>query len=520
MREKWSVFALSQVLERYDRNFGLEFPMFLMSKSAIFRLSLLSLFLSATLQGEESRLPNVVVVFTDDQGYGDVGVFGAEGYETPNLDKMAAEGRMFTRWYAAQAVCSASRTGLLTGCYPNRLGMHGALGPGSAHGINPEETTLPEVFKSKGYATGMFGKWHLGDHEKFLPLNHGFDEYFGIPYSNDMWPMHPTAKHFPGLPLIEGNDWLRHADEHDQKMMTTWLTARAVDFINRNRETPFFLYVPHPQPHVPLYVSDRFAGTTENGIYGDVIAEIDWSVGEILNAISTNGLDENTLVIFTSDNGPWLSYGTHGGSSGPLREGKGTSWEGGYREPCIMRWPGTIPAGTVTDTPGMNIDLLPTIANLIGAELPEKDIDGLDIWPIISGEEGAENPHDAYWVYYKQNELQAIVSGDWKLVLPHTYRTLGGREGTADGLPIKYENVKSDLELYDLSKDIGESKNLAEAMPEKVAELMVHAEAARAELGDKLTGEAQGPGSREPGRLTDEERTALEKKHWPNGKKK
>jgi arylsulfatase len=494
--------------------------MFLMSKSAIFCFLFLSLFLNASVQGEDSRLPNVVIVFTDDQGYGDVGVFGAEGYETPHLDKMAAEGRIFTRWYAAQAVCSASRTGLLTGCYPNRLGMHGALGPGSAHGINPEETTLPEVFKSKGYATGIFGKWHLGDHEKFLPLNHGFDEYFGIPYSNDMWPMHPTAKHFPPLPLIEGNDWLRHADEQDQKMMTTWLTTKAVDFINRNRENPFFLYVPHPQPHVPLYVSDRFAGTTENGIYGDVIAEIDWSVGEILNAISTNGLDENTLVIFTSDNGPWLSYGTHAGSSGPLREGKGTSWEGGYREPCIMRWTGTIPAGTVTDTPAMNIDLLPTLANLIGADLPEKEIDGLDVWPIISGEEGAKNPHDAYWVYYKQNELQAVMSGDWKLVLPHTYRTLGGREGTSDGLPIRYENVKSGLELYDLSKDIGETENLAEAMPEKVAEMMKHVEAARAELGDRLVKLESGPGSREPGRLTEEERIALEKKHWPDGKKK
>ncbi|MDF1823140.1 MAG: sulfatase [Verrucomicrobiales bacterium] len=490
-----------------------------MSKSVTLCVVIVAFFLNLTLQAEDSRPPNVVVVFTDDQGYGDVGVFGAEGYETPNLDRMAAEGRMFTQWYAAQAVCSASRTGMLTGCYPNRLGMHGALGPGSAHGLNPEETTMAEVFKSKGYATGIFGKWHLGDHEKFLPLNQGFDEYFGIPYSNDMWPMHPTATQFPPLPLIEGNEWLRHADEHDQKMMTTWLTSKAVDFINRNRKNPFFLYVPHPQPHVPLYVSDRFAGTTENGLYGDVIAEIDWSVGEILNAISTNGLDENTLVVFTSDNGPWLSYGAHAGSAGPLREGKGTAWEGGNREPCIMRWPGTIPAGTVTDTPGMNIDLLPTFAKLIGAELPEKDIDGLDIWPIISGEEGAENPHDAYWVYYKQNELQAIVSGDWKLVLPHLYRTLGGRECTDDGLPIKYDNVKSGLELYDLSKDMGEKENLAESMPEKVAELMEFAEAARVELGDKLTGR-EGVGTREPGRLTEEERIALEKKHWPNGKKK
>lgn len=465
----------------------------------------------------EERPPNVVIVFTDDQGYGDVGVYGAEGYETPNLDRMAEEGRMFTRWYAAQPVCTASRTGLLTGCYPNRLGMHGAVGPGTRHGINPEETTLAEVFKSRDYATAIFGKWHLGDHPKFLPPNHGFDEYFGIPYSNDMWPEHPTAKNFPPLPLIEGTERLRIADEHDQKMMTTWLTARAVDFINRNRTKPFFLYVPHPQPHVPLYVSDRFAGTTENGIYGDVISEIDWSVGEILNAITTNGLDEDTMVIFTSDNGPWLSYGTHAGSSGPLREGKGTAWEGGYREPCLIRWPGKIPAGTICDTPVMNIDLLPTLAGLIGADLPERKIDGMDVWPILAGEEGATNPHDSYWVYYKQNELHAVMSGDWKLVLPHTYRTLGDQPGGTDGLPSKYVNLKSGLELYDLASDIGETKNLAEDMPEKVEEMLAHAEAARAELGDTLM-KREGSGSREPGRLDETEAAAIDAFHWPNGK--
>ena len=304
-----------------------------------------SLFFSeAAFSAADDRPPNVVIVFTDDQGYADVGVFGAEGFETPHLDKMAAEGRMFTHWHAAQPVCSASRTALLTGCYPNRLGIHGALGPGSRHGINESETTLAEICKQKGYATAIFGKWHLGDHKKFLPTQHGFDEYFGIPYSNDMWPQHPTSKNFPPLPIFDGEKRLTIADEQDQRMMTTWLTTKAVDFINRNRKKPFFLYVPHPQPHVPLYVSERFAGKTKRGIYGDVIAEIDWSVGEILNAIKTNGLDDNTLVIFTSDNGPWLSYGTHSGKATPLREGKGTAWEGGVREPCIMRWPGKIPA--------------------------------------------------------------------------------------------------------------------------------------------------------------------------------
>ncbi|MEM9283385.1 MAG: sulfatase [Verrucomicrobiota bacterium] len=483
-----------------------------------FTFSILTLVLAFGASLAEERPPNVIIIFTDDQGYGDVGVYGAEGYETPHLDRMAAEGRKFTQWYASQPVCSASRTGLLSGCYSNRIGINGALGPGSRIGINPEETLLPEIFKSEGYATAIFGKWHLGDHEKFLPLNHGFDEYFGIPYSNDMWPMHPTNKRFPPLPLMEGNERLRSADEHDQRMLTTWLTTRAVDFINRNRETPFFLYVPHPQPHVPLYVSDRFAGTTENGIYGDVIAEIDWSVGEILNAVTTNGLDKDTLVIFTSDNGPWLSYGSHAGSSGPLREGKGTAWEGGVREPCLMRWPGKIPAGTVCDLPAMNIDLLPTIAGLIGAELPERKIDGKDIWPLLSGAENAENPHDAYWFYYKQNELQAVLSDGWKLVLPHTYRTLDGNETTDDGLPVPYTNLKvEEVALYHLDEDIGETKNLAEQYPEKLAELMKHAEFARAELGDRLT-KVEGSARRPAGELTEGEHEQLNLWHWPDGK--
>ncbi len=454
--------------------------------------------LSVITAAEDERLPNVVIIFTDDQGYADVGAYGAEGFETPNLDQMAEQGRLFTRWYAAQPVCSASRTGLLTGCYPNRVGIHGALGPGSKTGIAAEELTLAEMFKSKGYATGMFGKWHLGDAKQFLPPNHGFDEYYGIPYSNDMWPQHPTAKHFPPLPLIEGTETLREADEHDQAMMTTQLTARAVDFINRHRTEPFFLYVPHPQPHVPLFVSERFRGKTERGLYGDVIAEIDWSVGEILNAIKTNGLDDNTLVVFTSDNGPWLSYGEHSGRATPLREGKGTVWEGGVREPCIMRWPGKIPAGTVCDEPAMNIDMLPTLAKLIDAKMPEQKIDGLDIWPLLSGAEGATNPHDGYWFYYKKNELQSVSMGHWKLYLPHAYRTLNGREGGEGGLPVKYDNLRTKVELYDLNGDISEKQNVAEQHPEQVEKMLAFAEKARAELGDSLT-KREGTGARSPG---------------------
>lgn len=448
------------------------------------------------------KAPNVVIVFTDDQGYQDLGVFGAEGFETPNIDRMAKEGRVFTRWYAAQAVCSASRTAMLTGCYPNRVGIHGALGPKNTHGINSKEMTLADMFKQKGYATAIFGKWHLGHHPEFLPLRHGFDEYYGIPYSNDMWPKHPTAgDRFPPLPIIEGEKTLHHAEEEDQTMMTTRLTERAVDFIHRNKENPFFLYVPHPQPHVPLYVSDKFRGKTERGLYGDVISEIDWSVGEILKALKEDGIDDNTLVIFTSDNGPWLSYGEHGGSALPLREGKGTAWEGGVREPCVMRWPGKIPAGTVCDEPGMNIDILPTLAKLIGANLPEHTIDGVDIWPMISGPEGTKNPRKGYWYYYKQNELHAVSMGKWKLYFPHSYRTMDGRPGGKGGTPEKYSAAKVEgFELYDLSSDIGESHNVADQHPDQVKKMQDYAEEARAELGDKLK-KRMGSGLREPGRI-------------------
>lgn len=478
----------------------------------------LSIALTPNLLRSADRPPNVVIIFTDDQGYGDIGVNGAEGFETPNIDRMAKEGRHFTRWYAAQAVCSASRTALLTGCYPNRIGIHGALGPGSRTGIHADETTLAEVFKSKGYATAIFGKWHLGDAPKFLPLQHGFDEYFGIPYSNDMWPEHPTNKSFPPLPLFDGNERLRTVEPPDQRMMTTWLTARAVDFINRHRKDPFFLYVPHPQPHVPLYVSDRFAGKTKRGLFGDVISEIDWSVGEILNAIDTNELAEDTLIIYTSDNGPWLSYGTHAGSSGPFREGKGTAWEGGVREPTVMRWTGKIPAGTVCNEPGMNIDLLPTLAGIIGADLPPNKIDGLDIYPLLTGAESAKNPHEGYWYYYKQNELQAVSMGQWKLVLPHGYRTLKDGKGGDGGTPAPYVNADAPLALYDLASDPGETTDVASAHPDKVTELTRFAESARAELGDTLTKKPKGSGSRDPGRLTEDEAAALDKLHWPDGK--
>lgn len=463
-------------------------------------------FLGAGAAEAADRPPNVVIIFADDLGYADIGSFGAKGYATPNLDRLAREGRRFTNFHVAQAVCSASRAALLTGCYPNRIGIHGALGPKANHGIADEEVTIAELLKSKGYATGMAGKWHLGHHPRFLPIHHGFDEYLGLPYSNDMWPRHPETKpgSYPPLPMIEGDSILDpEVTAEDQTQLTTRYTERVVDFIGRNKDRPFFFYLAHSMPHVPLFVSDKFRGKSERGLFGDVIMEIDWSVGEVMKALEQHGLERDTLVLFTSDNGPWLSYGDHAGSAGHLREGKGTSWEGGVRVPCVMRWPGKIPAGTTSDAMLMTIDVLPTLAALVGAELPAHKLDGLDVWPLIVGAPDARNPHDAYWIYYNQGDLQAVVSGDgrWKLQLPHTYRTLAGRPGGRDGVPTKYEQRKlTQPELYDLASDPGETRDVLADHPEEARRLLASADQARRELGDNSRN-LKGDGVRPAGQL-------------------
>ncbi len=470
------------------------------------RLLGLALLAAATSFAAAGRAPNVIIIFNDDMGYADIGVFGATGYATPNVDRLAREGVKFTSFHVAQAVCSASRAALLTGCYPNRLGIHGALGPQSNHGIHDAETTLAEVFKSRGYATGMAGKWHLGHREPFLPNRHGFDESYGIPYSNDMWPHHPEARPgtYPKLPLYEDGRIIDdEVTPEDQAQLTTRLTERAVNFIARHKDRPFFFYLAHPQPHVPLFVSDKFKGKSPRGLFGDVIMEIDWSVGEILRALEQHGLARDTLVIFTSDNGPWLSYGEHAGSARPHREGKGTAWEGGTRVPCVMRWPGRLPAGAVSDDYVMTIDLLPTLAGLIGAQLPARPIDGRDVWPLLSRQPGAKNPHEGYGNWYAQNELQAVVSGDgeWKLVLPHRYRTLGGRPGGKGGIPVKYDSASVPApQLFNLRTDREETKDVAAAHPAVVQRLLAFAEKCRADLGDSLT-KRTGTGVREPGRV-------------------
>ena len=450
---------------------------------------------------EEERPPNIVLIFTDDQGYQDVGVFGSPNIKTPNLDQMAAEGVQLTSYYSAQAVCSASRAGILTGCYPNRIGIHNALGPDNTHGINASETTIAEMLKEKGYATAIFGKWHLGHHPMFLPTRHGFDEWFGIPYSNDMWPHHPQQGpifNFPELLLYENETAIDTLKEQSQ--LTTQITERSVDFIKRNKNNPFFLYVPHPQPHVPLFVSDKFKGKSERGLYGDVIMEIDWSVGQIMKALKENGLEENTLVIFTSDNGPWLSYGNHAGSALPLREGKGTAWEGGQREPCIIKYPKKLKAGRVVDVPIMAIDVLPTIAEITGAKLPETIIDGKSAWKILTGK-STEPVQDAYFFYYRVNEMFGVRYGKWKLYFPHRYRTMNGQEPGKDGQPGEYRMVDmEEIELYDVVNDISEAHNVAEQYPEVVAEIKVLANRMRQRLGDSLL-ELEGSETREPGRL-------------------
>lgn len=433
--------------------------------------------------------PNVVLLFADDLGFGDLGCYGGSN-STPNLDRLAREGIRFTDFYVAQAVCSASRAALLTGCYPNRIGIAGALGPVSRTALHPDETTLAELLRGAGYATAIHGKWHLGHRVASLPAQHGFDEYFGLPYSNDMWPRHPTHR-FPDLPLIDGTAIV--ARNPDQRRLTGWSTRGAVEFIGSHRDRPFFLYVPYSMPHVPLHASDAFAGSTGRGLYADVLAELDDSVGAILAALDTNGLHDRTVVLFLSDNGPWLAYGDHAGSADGLREGKGTTFEGGVRVPCLVRWPGVVKAGSVCREPAMSIDWLPTLARAAGAT-PPPHLDGRDITPLLRGEPGATR--GAPLLFYWGDALQAVRDGRWKLHFPHDYPSVTG-PGGRDGRPGEVTTARIGLALFDLELDPGESRDVAAEHPEVVAALEAIAEQARADLGDSARG-IRGAGVRAP----------------------
>ena len=441
----------------------------------------------AGLAADRPAKPNVVLVYADDLAYADIGPFGAKEIQTPHLDRMAREGMRFTDFYVSQAVCSASRAALMTGCYANRVSIQGALGPNSKVGLHHDEWTIAEVLKQRGYATAIYGKWHLGDHPSYLPSQQGFDDYFGLPYSNDMWPFHPTSgKGFPDLPLISGDRIINpKVTPQDQTQLTKQYTEHAVGFIEKHKDEPFFVYVPHSMPHVPIFASERFKGTSKAGLFGDVISEIDWSVGQILETLQRLKLDDQTLVIFTSDNGPWLSYGEHAGSAGPLREGKGTAWEGGQRVPCVMRWPGQIPAGRDCREVAGTIDVLPTLAEITQSKLPPNKLDGRSIWPLLSGQAGAKSPHAAYYFYWGR-ELHAVRSGQWKLHFPHSYRSLkqGGGSG---GQPGAYVEKTTGLALYDLQADIGEATNVATENEDVVSRLSDLANQVRAELGDTLT---------------------------------
>lgn len=413
---------------------------------------------TAESQSTEIReKPNIVILFADDLGYGDLGVFGHPTIHTPNLDQMAREGMKLTQFYATAPICSPSRGALLTGRYPVRTGIHtGVYFPDDSLGIPHEEITIAEALKEQGYATAAYGKWHLGHREPYLPPNHGFDEYFGVPYSNDMWSQ--RGKTFPPLPLIEGTETIE--EEPDQGTLTPRYTEKAVQFINNNKDNPFFLYVPYTFPHVPLFASERFLGKSTRGLYGDVVEEIDWSVGEILNAIRNNELAENTLVFFTSDNGPWLVKKEESGSAGLLRDGKGTCWEGGMREPTIAWWPGTIEAGVTQQSIGCIMDLFPTALAMSGAELPdERVIDGINFLPVLKGE--SEQVRETFF-YYKADNLYAVRKGPWKahfITVEQMY--------TPDRLIIEHDVPL----LFNLEIDPSEIYNVAEKYPEVLNEL-------------------------------------------------
>jgi arylsulfatase A len=423
--------------------------------------------LSASVNAAEDRKPNVIIIFTDDQGYQDLGVFGSPNIKTPNIDKMAKEGMRFTDFYSAASVCTPSRAALLTGCYPERVGNLGVLFPRDNKGLNPQETTIAKMLKDNGYATACIGKWHLGHLKEFLPTSHGFDSYYGIPYSNDMTRAQ-NMKLSADLKLREGvtretiwkpkKNWVPlMRDEEvieypaDQSTLTRRYTGEAISFIESNGDKPFFLYLPHTMPHVPLYASPEFEGKSEAGLYGDCIEEIDWSVGQIIETLKQQGIDKDTLIIYTSDNGPWnfkanatdkVKGNTNrriGGSALPLRGYKLQRWEGGMREPTIMRWPGRIPADKVCAEIAGTIDLLPTIAALSGATLPSKKIDGKSILPLLEGRADATTPHEEY--FYR---TKGVRVGNWKLI---------------------------DGKLFDLSQDISESNNIGQGNPETVERL-------------------------------------------------
>lgn len=442
------------------------------------------------LAGAEPK-PNFVVVYVDDLGYGDFGAYGSKTHRTPRIDRMAEQGMRLTDFYSTCSVCTPSRTSVMTGCYPRRVNMHVdeknlcVLFPAARKGLHPDEVTIADLLKTRGYATACIGKWHLGDHPKFMPTSQGFDEYFGIPYSNDM-----HRKQVP-LPLVRNLTVIEAPARQDT--LTERYTQEAVRFIKANKDRPFFLYIPHTAVHVPLHPGAPFKGKSKDGAYGDWVEELDWFMGELFKTLQAAGIDDRTLVVLTSDNGSQKP-----GSNDPLRGGKGRTDEGGMRVPCIVRYPGKIPAGSTSSELTATIDLLPTFARLAGADLPKQPIDGKDIWPILSGQKDAKSPHEAFY-YYQMDQLQAVRSGPWKLLVPMEAkkRNWGKPEG------------KTELKLFNLAQDIHEDNDVAQAHPEVVARLLWLAEKARQELGD---GDRAGKGQRPAGWVDQPAPRLLERK--------
>lgn len=433
----------------------------------------LFLLLAAVLSAAASaRPPNVVVIFIDDMGYGDIGPFGATKQRTPHLDRMAKEGMKLTSFYATP-VCSVSRAQMMTGCYGARVSVPGVYFPGQSVGLNPTEVTVAERLKEKGYSTQMVGKWHLGDQPEFLPTRQGFDHYYGIPYSNDMLKKSAETK-VPVVPLLRDEKIAELMDGEGQRRMVELYTKEAVDFIGRNKDSPFYLYYAHNAVHTPIYPGAAFAGKSQNGRFGDWVEEVDWSVGQVLDALRSQGLDKDTLVVFTSDNGPWLTKGADGGSAGPLRGGKGSTWEGGVRVPTIAWWPSHVPAGSVNDAVAATIDLLPTFVSLAGGTVPATPvIDGRDITPILLGQ-SKESAREAHY-YFHAYDLQAVRQGRWKLALVPQ----------PDGMGKQAAKVPAGLRLYDLDAEIGEQTDVAAQHPEVVAKLKALADKISAEIGGK-----------------------------------
>jgi arylsulfatase A-like enzyme len=434
-----------------------------------------------------STQPNLVVILIDDMGYGDIGPFGSKRNRTPHLDRMAAEGMKLNSFYCAP-VCTPSRAQMMTGCYAKRVSLPQVISPSCPIGLSAKEHTVAELLKRQGYATMAVGKWHLGDQLPFLPTRHGFDHYLGLPYSNDMGGngQNAAGAKRPPLPLLRDSAVIEAPANQDT--LTSRYTQEAVKFIRTNKDRPFFLYLPHTAVHVPLHPGPDFKGKSANGTYGDWVEEVDWSVGQVLDTLRELKLSERTMVLFTSDNGPWLTQGKNGGTAGPLHGGKGTTWEGGMREPTIAWWPGRIAAGSVCDAPVSEIDVLPTYVKLAGGQLPaDHKIDGLDIWPLLAGQT-RESPHQALF-YFNGNRLQAVRSGPWKLAI--TPQATGMPAGAAQ--PVKHTGPR----LYNLVNDIGELTDVAAQHADVVARLQKLIGQMDADLG--VAG--VGPGVRPPDRV-------------------